>query len=157
MPAPQPTRLFHITAIANLQAIFAAGALVSKNGGAAAGINYQNIAHAGAQGARAVRAVPERPIWRIGRRPRSSVRNPAVRGENSPTMTAPASSNFSVLAAHDEQFVRLGRLPANARDVGQQGHRGTGDLELALTSQADLDSAKPLILMAYEGRGAIAA
>lgn len=31
------------------------------------------------------------------------------------------------------------------------------DLELALTSQADLDSAKPLILMAYEGRGAIAA
>ena len=25
-------------------------------------------------------------------------------------MTAPASSNFSVLAAHDEQFVRLGRL-----------------------------------------------
>ncbi len=61
MPATQPTRLFHITAIANLQAIFAAGALVSKNGGAAAGINYQNIAHAGAQGARAVRAVPNPP------------------------------------------------------------------------------------------------
>lgn len=61
MPAPQPTRLFHITAIANLPAIFAAGALVSKNGGAAAGINYQNIAHAGAQGARAVRAVPNPP------------------------------------------------------------------------------------------------
>lgn len=61
MPAPQPTRLFHITAIANLQAIFAAGALVSKNRGAAAGINYQNIAHAGAQGARAVRAVPNPP------------------------------------------------------------------------------------------------
>jgi len=48
-------------------------------------------------------------------------------------------------------------LPANARDVGQQGHWGTGDLELALTSQADLDAAKPLVLMAYEGRGAIAA
>lgn len=48
-------------------------------------------------------------------------------------------------------------LPANGRDVGQQGHWGTGDLELALTSQADLDAAKPLILMAYEGRGAIAA
>ena len=61
MPAPQPTRLFHITAIANLPAILAAGALVSKNGGAAAGINYQNIAHAGAQGARAVRAVPNPP------------------------------------------------------------------------------------------------
>ena len=58
MPAPQPARLFHITAIANLPAILATGALLSKNGGAAAGINYQNIAHAGAQGARAVRAVP---------------------------------------------------------------------------------------------------
>jgi hypothetical protein len=61
MSAPQPTRLFHITAIANLPAILAAGALLSKNGGAAAGINYQNIAHAGAQGARAVRAVPDPP------------------------------------------------------------------------------------------------
>ncbi len=48
-------------------------------------------------------------------------------------------------------------LPGNGRDVGQQGHWGTGDLELALASQADLDAAKPLILMAYEGRGAIAA
>jgi hypothetical protein len=34
MPAPRPTRLFHITAIANLPAIFAKGALLSKNGGA---------------------------------------------------------------------------------------------------------------------------
>ena len=48
-------------------------------------------------------------------------------------------------------------LPANGRDVSKQGHWGTGDLELALTSQADLDAAKPLIRMAYEGRGAIAA
>lgn len=61
MPAPRPTRLFHITAIANLPAILAAGALLSKNGGAAVGINYQNIAHAGAQGARAARAVPNPP------------------------------------------------------------------------------------------------
>jgi len=45
-------------------------------------------------------------------------------------------------------------LPANGRDVSQQGHWGTGDLELALLSQVDLDAAKPLILMAYEGRGA---
>lgn len=44
-------------------------------------------------------------------------------------------------------------LPENGRDVSQQGHWGTGDLELALLSQADLDAAKPLILMAYEGRG----
>jgi hypothetical protein len=61
MPAPQPTRLFHITALANLPAISAAGYLLSKNSGAAAGINYQNIAHAGAQGARAVRQVPYPP------------------------------------------------------------------------------------------------
>lgn len=43
-------------------------------------------------------------------------------------------------------------LPSNGRDVGQQGHWGTGDLELSLASQADLDAAKPLILLAYEGR-----
>jgi hypothetical protein len=61
MPAPKPTRLFHITAIANLPAIFAAGALLSKNSGAAAGFNYQNIAHVGAQGARAIRPVPNPP------------------------------------------------------------------------------------------------
>lgn len=61
MAAPRPTRLFHITAIDNLPAILAANALLSKNGGAAAGIDYQNIAHAGAQGARAVRTVPEPP------------------------------------------------------------------------------------------------
>lgn len=61
MPAPHPTRLFHITAIANLPAIFASGGLLSKNSGATAGVNYQNIAHAGAQGARSVRAVPDPP------------------------------------------------------------------------------------------------
>jgi hypothetical protein len=61
MPAPQPTRLFHITALVNLQAICAAGKLLSKNNGAAAGINYQNIAHVGAQGVRAVRTVPNPP------------------------------------------------------------------------------------------------
>jgi len=61
LAAPRPTRLFHITAIDNLPAILATNALLSKNGGAAAGIDYQNIAHAGAQGARAVRTVPEPP------------------------------------------------------------------------------------------------
>jgi predicted transport protein len=48
----------------------------------------------------------------------------------------------------------LAPLPPNGRDVRQQGHWGTGDLELSLTAQADLDMAKPLILMSYEGRGA---
>lgn len=61
MPAPKPTRLFHMTAAANLAAICKVGGLVSKNHGAAGGINYQNIAYSGAQGARAVREVPDPP------------------------------------------------------------------------------------------------
>ncbi|MBT9539366.1 DUF5655 domain-containing protein [Thiobacillus sp.] len=47
-------------------------------------------------------------------------------------------------------------LPAIGRDVRQHGHWGTGDLELSMVSAHDLDVAKPLILMAYEGRGAAA-
>lgn len=61
MPIPNPVRIFHITAIANLQSICQGGALLSKNSGAAAGIAYQNIAYQGAQGARAGRAVPNPP------------------------------------------------------------------------------------------------
>ena len=52
---------------------------------------------------------------------------------------------------------QLAPLPSNGRDVSQQGHWGTGDLELSLTTPADLDGAKPMILMSYEGRGAVAA
>lgn len=61
MPAPRPTRLFHITAIANLPSICGAGALLAKHAGAAAGITYQNIAYQGAQTARARRQVPDPP------------------------------------------------------------------------------------------------
>lgn len=50
---------------------------------------------------------------------------------------------------------KLAPLPAIARDVSQSGHWGTGDLELAISNAADLDLAKPLIRMAYEGRGNI--
>ncbi|MBC2731500.1 DUF5655 domain-containing protein [Thiobacillus sp.] len=46
-------------------------------------------------------------------------------------------------------------LPAIGRDVRQHGHWGTGDLELSMVSAHDLDVAKPLILMAYEGRGVV--
>jgi predicted transport protein len=41
----------------------------------------------------------------------------------------------------------------NARDVTSIGHWGTGNLEVPLTSQADLDAVKPFINAAYEGRG----
>ena len=44
--------------------------------------------------------------------------------------------------------------PGIGRDVRQQGHWGTGDLELSLTLPAHLDVAKPLILQAYEGKAA---
>ena len=50
---------------------------------------------------------------------------------------------------------QLGPLPSIGRDVGRQGHWGTGDLELALSHPADLEVAKPFILMAYEGRSVV--
>jgi hypothetical protein len=61
MPVPNPVRLFHITAIANLPAILATRALISKNAGSTVGIAYQNIAHSGAQGARAAKRMPDPP------------------------------------------------------------------------------------------------
>lgn len=47
--------------------------------------------------------------------------------------------------------------PGIGRDVRQQGHWGTGDMELSLTTAADLDFVKPLIQQAYEGRAAVGA
>jgi ssDNA thymidine ADP-ribosyltransferase, DarT len=61
MPIPNPVRLFHITAIANLPAICAQGSLLSKNAVARSNIAYENIAYQGAQGARAQRPVPNPP------------------------------------------------------------------------------------------------
>lgn len=49
---------------------------------------------------------------------------------------------------------QLGPLPGIARDVSQCGHWGTGDLELVISSANELEIAKPLILMAYDGRKA---
>ena len=40
-----------------------------------------------------------------------------------------------------------------SRDVSDIGHYGTGDLEISLHGQADLDAAKPLIQMEYEQVG----
>jgi predicted transport protein len=36
------------------------------------------------------------------------------------------------------------------RDVSSIGHYGTGDLEITIASNADLEKAKPLILASYE-------
>ncbi len=65
--------------------------------------------------------------------------------------TVVAQKNRLLLYLHLNP-VDLGPLPAIGRDVSQQGHWGTGDVELALASQTDLDASKPLILAAYEGR-----
>ena len=65
--------------------------------------------------------------------------------------TAVAQKNRLVLYLHLNPK-DLEPLPTIARDVSHQGHWGTGDLEFSLMSQADLDMAKPLILMAYLGR-----
>jgi predicted transport protein len=45
-----------------------------------------------------------------------------------------------------------GNLPANARDVTEIGHWGTGDIEFSLSSSDELEAAKPFLQMAYEGR-----
>lgn len=68
--------------------------------------------------------------------------------------------NFATLVAQKGRLLlylhldpgQLGTLPSNARDMRQQGHWGTGDLEISLASEADLELAKPLLQRAYEGR-----
>ncbi|WP_305075476.1 DUF5655 domain-containing protein [Propionivibrio sp.] len=69
--------------------------------------------------------------------------------------TVVAQKNRLLLYLHLDP-ANLASLPANARDVSQQGHWGTGDLELSLTTQADLDTVKPLVLMSYLGRSTAA-
>jgi predicted transport protein len=47
----------------------------------------------------------------------------------------------------------LSDLPDIARDVSEIGHYGTGDLELKISSTADIEVAKPFIEMAYQKVG----
>lgn len=68
--------------------------------------------------------------------------------------------NFATVVAQKNRLVlylhlnpkELGSLPAIGRDVSEQGHWGTGDLEVSLAAQTDLETAKPFIQMAYQGR-----
>lgn len=46
-------------------------------------------------------------------------------------------------------------LPDHARDVSQQGHWGTGDVEITLSTLDELDAVKSMILLAYEGRSGV--
>ena len=59
--------------------------------------------------------------------------------------------NCLLLYLHIDPATALRVLP-NARDVTNIGHWGTGNLEIPLSSQADLDAAKPFISAAYAGR-----
>lgn len=69
--------------------------------------------------------------------------------------------NFASIAVQKSRlllFLHLDPTPwigkiASARDVRRQAHAGTGELELSLSTPADLEAAKPLIAQAYEGRG----
>lgn len=72
--------------------------------------------------------------------------------------------NFATVVPHRKTclllYLHLNPRPvvpalANARDVTSIGHWGTGNLELTLSTQADLEAAKPFIMAAYEGRGTI--
>lgn len=47
---------------------------------------------------------------------------------------------------------RVMRQLPSAKDVSQKGHWGTGDVEVPLTTMADLETVKPFIVEAYEGR-----
>ena len=59
--------------------------------------------------------------------------------------------NCLLLYLHVDPATALPVLP-NARDVTSIGHWGTGNLEVALSNAADLDSVKPFIAAAYDGR-----
>ena len=61
MTMPRPVRLFHITAIDNLEMICQQNALLSKMRSQQLGLRYHNIAHSGAQGARAIKSVTNPP------------------------------------------------------------------------------------------------
>lgn len=60
----------------------------------------------------------------------------------------PQAKHLLVFAKVDPEAVGL--EAGFTRDVSKIGHFGTGDLEIKLTSQDDLEKAKPLLLASYE-------
>lgn len=64
--------------------------------------------------------------------------------------------NCLLLYLHVDPATALAVLP-KARDVTHIGHWGTGNLEVTVSTMADLDAAKPFINTAYEGRAVAAA
>lgn len=64
--------------------------------------------------------------------------------------------NCLLLFLHVDPATALAVLP-RARDVTHIGHWGTGNLEVTISTMADLDAVKPFINAAYEGRAVPAA
>ena len=72
-----------------------------------------------------------------------------------------ASQNIVCLETKQKKLVLFLKLDPKrsagpkglSRDVSQVGHYGTGDLEITIASQSDLDLAKPFIKKAYEAVG----
>jgi predicted transport protein len=62
--------------------------------------------------------------------------------------------NCLLLNLHIDPVAALPVLP-NARDVTNIGHWGTGNLEVTLSTLADLEAAKPFIVAAYEGKASV--
>lgn len=60
----------------------------------------------------------------------------------------PTTSKILMFVKVDPSTITL--EPDFTRDVSNIGHYGTGDLEITLSSQEDLDRAKPLIQRSYE-------
>jgi len=60
----------------------------------------------------------------------------------------PQSKKLLVYVKVNPEGVRL--EPGFSRDVRKIGHFGTGDLELTLTSPADLERAKTLLVQSYQ-------
>lgn len=61
MVMPIPTRLFHMTALDNIESIFQNNMLMSKNSCSTENISYGNIAHSSIQNRRSIKEVPMPP------------------------------------------------------------------------------------------------
>lgn len=68
--------------------------------------------------------------------------------------------NFATIVLQRNRFLlylhlnpeQIDSMPSNARNVRNSGHWGTGDLEISIAEEADIERVKLLIQQAYEGR-----
>lgn len=71
------------------------------------------------------------------------------------------SQNFVCMEIHKSKILlylkidpkSIKDLPNNCRDVSNIGHYGTGDFEVVVTNEAELELAKEYILLAFNNIG----